>query len=126
MEDDVIVKGDMIVASDGSIAYIDYLCGIKYEGENPDEKKMLGNLVNKKFPSEYHAAFFGPSQDENFNPTPLPVFDECDEIRHEYFLEHLDGIIKMVEEAKTYDELKSKWDAFYKSIPEKYIFRIDY
>jgi hypothetical protein len=114
----------MIVGYNGFIAFTNYLHF--REGENPDEGKMLVKLVRKKFPSEYHDAFFGPSQDENFEPTPLPVFAECDVIQHDYFLEHLDGIIKMVEESKTYDELKSKWDEFYKSIPEKYIIDIQY
>jgi hypothetical protein len=122
--DDLIVKGDMIVASNGFFAFTDYLHF--REGENPDEEKMLVELVKKKFPSKYEEAELAILHNKDVEAKPTPVFIECDEIRHDYFLEHLDGIIKMVEESKTYDELKSKWDAFYKSIPEKYIIDIQY
>lgn len=97
--------------------------------QNPKEQEYLFNLVEKKFPVEYHL-----DRSENPDGTPMsydelidlyeqgfegkqPIFSRVGELARDYCLAHMDEFVAMIEDANTYAELRAKWEAFYKQIP---------
>ena len=96
---------------------------------NPKEEDYLFDLVEKKFPVEYHLAQ-GENPDGSFIDDDelfdlyeqgfeeeQPIFSCVGELERDYCLAHMDEFVAMVENSNTYAELRTKWEAFYEQIP---------